>query len=117
MSSEDTQKRLNENYRLIPMKDITDEARDIAVMWIEGYKPAGIINLEQKHKLASDIMNYAAYYAKEQAIAFTKWIAQRDGAVQMSLNHHNWYYESDHDGDFPVTEETLFEKFIESQNK
>lgn len=69
MSSEDKQKRLNENYRLIPMKDITDEARDIAVMWIEGYKPAGIINLEQKHKLASDIMNYAALHAKD----FLEW--------------------------------------------
>lgn len=72
MSSEDTQKRLNENYRLIPMKDITDEARDIAVMWIEGYKPAGIINLEQKHKLASDIMNYAALHAKD----FQEWLAE-----------------------------------------
>lgn len=78
MSSEDKQKRLNENYRLIPMKDITDEARDIAVMWIEGYKPAGIINLEQKHKLASDIMNYAALHAKD----FAEWLAEMTTIVR-----------------------------------
>lgn len=47
------------------MKDITDEARALAVRWVEGYEPMGSINMEQKHKLASDIMNYAANHAFE----------------------------------------------------
>jgi hypothetical protein len=46
-------------YELIPLPDITPEARQIAVAWIEGYQPMGF-DIQQKHKLASDIMNYAA---------------------------------------------------------
>lgn len=47
---------LEKDYPLIPMKDITDEARIIAVRWME----CGDKNwIGQKHKLASDIMNYA----------------------------------------------------------
>lgn len=92
MSSEDTQKRLNENYRLIPMKDITDEATDIAVMWIEGYKPAGIINLEQKHKLASDIMNYAALHAKD----FADWLAEMTTIVrEEKMTLYRYYHIGD----------------------
>jgi hypothetical protein len=52
-------------YNIIPMSNITDEARKIAVAWVEGYKPAGMINLDQKHKLASDIMNYADHFMME----------------------------------------------------
>lgn len=46
------------DYPLIPMSDITDEARELAVRWME-------LDVEEKdwighkHKLASDIMNYA----------------------------------------------------------
>jgi hypothetical protein len=46
-------------YELIPLPDITPEVREIAVAWIEGYQPMGF-DIQQKHKLASDIMNYAA---------------------------------------------------------
>ena len=92
MSSEDKQKRLNENYRLIPMKDITDEARDIAVMWVEGYKPAGIINLEQKHKLASDIMNYAALHAKD----FADWLAEMTEVIRdENITLYRYYHIGD----------------------
>jgi hypothetical protein len=42
----------------IPLSDITDEARNIAVAWVENYEPMGF-DIEQKHKLASDIMNYS----------------------------------------------------------
>lgn len=45
------------DYPLIPMSEITDEAREIAVRWGEEYFPG--IALSEKHKLASDIMNYA----------------------------------------------------------
>jgi len=45
-----------EDYPLIPMSEITDEARDIAVIWMEGCDDKDWIG--HKHKLASDIMNY-----------------------------------------------------------
>jgi len=48
-----------EEYKLIPMSEITDEARDIAVAWMECDDKDWI---GQKHKLASDIMNYAKKY-------------------------------------------------------
>jgi len=44
------------NYPLIPLSEIDPEARDIAVEWCK-YLPG--IALQDKHKLASDIMNYA----------------------------------------------------------
>ncbi len=63
------------NYALIPMSEITDEARRIAVAWIDNYKPDGsIINLEQKQKLASDIMNYANEYSSIIAQEFAEWL-------------------------------------------
>jgi len=43
---------------LIPLHDITPKARSIAVAWIENYQPMGF-DIQQKHKLASDIMNYS----------------------------------------------------------
>src|SRR3954467_584619 len=46
-----------DNYILIPLSDITDEAREIAVLWGDEYFPG--IAMQEKHKLASDIMNYA----------------------------------------------------------
>lgn len=48
-------KPMDEDYPLIPMKDIDDEARLIAVRWHEN--ATNLIG--DKHKLASDIMNYA----------------------------------------------------------
>lgn len=49
-------KDIDNDYPLIPMSEIDDEAREIAVRWAEnnGYSWIG-----DKHKLASDIMNYA----------------------------------------------------------
>lgn len=71
-------KHIEETYKLIPMSDITDEARILAVRWVEGYEPEGIINLEQKHKLASDIMNYAEFHAKG-FMKFANKKARKDG--------------------------------------
>jgi hypothetical protein len=50
----------SEDYKLIPMSEITDEAREIAVAWMECEDKDWI---GQKHKLASDIMNYAKKHA------------------------------------------------------
>lgn len=50
----------SEDYKLIPMSEITDEAREIAVAWMECEDKDWI---GQKHKLASDIMNYAQKHA------------------------------------------------------
>ena len=61
---------INEGYKLIPLDEITPEAREIAVRWVEGYESCGF-DLPGKHKLASDIMNYAKQY-KEKA---DKWDA------------------------------------------
>lgn len=54
---------VNKDYKLIPMSEITDEAREIAVRWGENMKDDFIT---QKHKLASDIMNYAREDLKEK---------------------------------------------------
>lgn len=48
---------LQNDYALIPMSEITDEARTIAVLWCESKDQNAWIG--DKHKLASDIMNYA----------------------------------------------------------
>lgn len=52
-------------------------------------------------------------YAKEQAIAFARWIANREGDVRMKLVDQNWYFESDTDGDNPMTEEELFKQYLQ----
>lgn len=52
-----------DGYELIPMKDITDEARKLAVLWMECDDKNWI---GQKHKLASDIMNYARKYHESE---------------------------------------------------
>lgn len=57
-----TRKAMNEEYKLIQMSEITDEARIIAVKWGDEYFPG--IAMQEKHKLASDIMNYAIRYHK-----------------------------------------------------
>lgn len=48
-------KTIDNDYPLIPMKDIDPEARKIAVRWHENATNW----IGDKHKLASDIMNYA----------------------------------------------------------
>lgn len=51
----DTKQLKEDDYPLIPIEEIDDEARKIAVSWHEA--ATGWIG--DKHKLASDIMNYA----------------------------------------------------------
>lgn len=74
-----------EDYKLIPMSEITDEARKIAVAWMECDDKHWI---GQKHKLASDIMNYAKRYAaanidqhdKELLTKFVNFLIKEDYA-------------------------------------
>lgn len=47
---------MNEDYPLVKLTDITPEARELALVWCEAYGERWI---GTKHKLASDIMNYA----------------------------------------------------------
>lgn len=47
----------HEDYKLIPLSEISDDARKIAVLW-HSYTPIGF-DIQNKHKLASDIMNYS----------------------------------------------------------
>jgi hypothetical protein len=54
---------LSLEYPLIPMGDIDDEAREIAVRW---GGESGMDWIGDKHKLASDIMNYARRYLKKE---------------------------------------------------
>lgn len=46
-------------YKLIPMLEIRPEVRKIAVAWFNGFESDLGIQIEQRHKLASDIQNYA----------------------------------------------------------
>lgn len=58
-----TKKEWESDYKLIPMSEITDEARELSVRWME----CGDKNwIGQKHKLASDIMNYARRQSAEK---------------------------------------------------
>lgn len=65
-------------YEVVPFTEITDEARDIAAAWIDNYIPYGspMPEIAQKHKLASDIMNYAKNHYRQQVIESVKkqWI-------------------------------------------
>lgn len=47
--------------KLIPLSEIDELAKNIAIQWIENYTPNGSIypEIAQKQKLASDIINYA----------------------------------------------------------
>ena len=49
---------MKEKAPLIPLLDIDPLAREIAINWVTNYKPMGF-DLQGKHKLASDIMNFA----------------------------------------------------------
>lgn len=60
-NKEDKQEYIN-----FSMDEIDEKARDIAVNWVENFKPHGaaVPEIAQKYKLANDIMNFAVYYAK-----------------------------------------------------
>lgn len=56
------QEALKTDYPLIPMENIDDEARILAIRWHENATDW----IGDKHKLASDIMNYARRHEMQQ---------------------------------------------------
>lgn len=66
------------NYALIPMNEITDEARMIAVQWHENATNW----IGDKHKLASDIMNYAKQFQANTPIEIRKGITNTKVSIQ-----------------------------------
>lgn len=51
MTEQQLKKEMETDYPLIPMMEITDEARMLAVAWVEGYKAQGM-DIPGKQKLA-----------------------------------------------------------------
>ena len=45
----------NKNYKLIPLDEITPEARELAVLWVEEFKDAGGIQIQQKRELPTTL--------------------------------------------------------------
>lgn len=70
-------KQMKSDYPLIPMGDITTEARLLAVAWVDGYEPQGM-DIPGKQKLASDIMNYA----RRHAAALEKTIEEQKKEIE-----------------------------------
>lgn len=44
---------------------------------------------------------------------FAEWIRGREGEQKMALNDHDWYWDSDRDGDAPITDEELSRQYIQ----
>lgn len=91
--------KVDEGYKLIPMSEIDDEAREIAVRWAEGN---GYDWIGDKHKLASDIVNYAT----KQMALFAEWI-DKSGLQQF---HTGWAKSSFVPG---ITTQQLITKYKE----
>ena len=73
------------------MAEITDEVRNIAVQWVDNFHSTGGIQIEQKHKLASDIMNYA-----QSPESLQYWIKSPDMKEVLRnelINFSTWYNE------------------------
>lgn len=56
---------MKKDYPLIPMSEISDEAMIISIAWHENATATGWIG--DKHKLASDIMNYSRRHSQMAA--------------------------------------------------
>ena len=78
-------KAIDKDYKIIPMDEISDEAREIAVRWGTNMKDNFI---SQKQKLASDIMNYARRY-HEQEVKNDKSNKSIDMAEQQLLGFYS----------------------------
>jgi calcineurin-like phosphoesterase family protein len=65
----------DDNYPIIPMTDIDPEARRLAVEWFES-DVKEIDWIGDKHKLASDIMNYAKKQNQNLIKEFAEFLLQ-----------------------------------------
>lgn len=72
-------KTIDNDYKLVPMHEIEPEAYEIAVRWVNNHEPDGsLMQIEAKHKLASDIMNYARRFAEGKLKQKIKREAERN---------------------------------------
>lgn len=69
MTEQELKKEMAKDYPLIPMDEISDEARLLAVAWHENATDW----IGDKHKLASDIMNYARRQLQKEIEAQDYW--------------------------------------------
>lgn len=53
----------------------------------------------------------------KNAIAFAEWIAFGEGEYKLTLVDNDWYWDSDKDGDQPLTTEYLYELFKRPPSK
>jgi len=89
-------------YKLIPLGKIDPVAQKIAVLWVDGFEKTGGIMLNDKHKLASDIMNYA----KDNSISFSNWCKVRYDWIY-STEYGEWGWGSD-----CLTTEQLYDMYM-----
>ena len=75
---------LQTDYPLIPMGKVSDEARMIAVAWHENATDW----IGDKHKLASDIMNYARRSNKELEEALKQLVQLKDWKDKNGKDEH-----------------------------
>ncbi len=81
------------NYKLINLEDIDTEARRIAVAWVENFKPIGGSDIQAKHKLASDIMNYAESRKGFEAKAYEE-LLEENRKLKTQIDQANQYITS-----------------------
>lgn len=79
---------IKEGYELIPMSDITDEARQIALEWMNGFDEWMKSDIKEKQKLASDIMNY--HRKQTEWIDVKKQKPDPDQEVLVVLDYREW---------------------------
>jgi len=73
---------LKNDYPLISMADITEKARKIAVAWMECDDKRWIGN---KHKLASDIMNYARRHSQQKIEELETEVERLKGLIEKAF--------------------------------
>lgn len=56
-------------------------------------------------------------YAEQESLRFLEWIASREGEYKLTLVDNDWYWDSDKDGDQPLTTEYLFQLYKTKQTK
>jgi len=99
-----------------PMSGIPDSIRAVAVAWGDAHNWF----IEDKVKLAQDILEATdtriQNVAELQSIAFTSWIASQEGENKIVLVDGQWYWESDVDGDQPLSEDALYSLFLTHQS-
>ncbi len=85
------------DYPLIRMEDITDEARILSVAWHENATNW----IGDKHKLASDIMNYARRVTSKKDAEISALKSTMIAAAEEI--HEHWQAHCDKDGNGPVS--------------